>query len=158
MECDAPYFAVDGVARAVVIDNHAVSAQIVGLSQLEAGPFQGIFEHRDTDALGIAPEGGLLVGLRVDDSPCACPFASADAEHEGVFSQVGDFAGLDGYEFVGLRDISDRAGSREVESLFGGAGGEDSDGLPIGMQLIGRQYCEETLLSLAEIYEKGAAK
>ena len=36
--------------------------------------------------------------------------------------------------------------------------GEDSDGLPIGMQLIGRQYCEETLLSLAEIYEKGAAK
>ena len=36
--------------------------------------------------------------------------------------------------------------------------GEDSHGLPIGMQLIGRQYCEDTLLSLAEIYERGAAK
>lgn len=36
--------------------------------------------------------------------------------------------------------------------------GEDADGLPIGMQLIGRPYCEETLLSLAGIYEKGGAR
>ena len=33
--------------------------------------------------------------------------------------------------------------------------GHDNDGLPIGMQLIGKPYCEKTLLSLAEIYEKG---
>lgn len=32
--------------------------------------------------------------------------------------------------------------------------GNGGDGLPIGMQLIGRPFCEETLLSLAEIYEK----
>ncbi len=31
--------------------------------------------------------------------------------------------------------------------------GTDSDGLPIGMQLIGKAYCEETLFSLARIYE-----
>ena len=32
--------------------------------------------------------------------------------------------------------------------------GNGGSGLPIGMQLIGRPFCEETLLSLAEIYEK----
>lgn len=35
--------------------------------------------------------------------------------------------------------------------------GEDKDGMPVGMQLIGSPYCEETLLSLAEAYEKGGA-
>lgn len=33
--------------------------------------------------------------------------------------------------------------------------GYDGDGMPIGMQLIGKPYCEKTLLSLAEIFEKG---
>lgn len=36
--------------------------------------------------------------------------------------------------------------------------GEDADKLPIGMQLIGKPYCESTLMSLAEIYEKGGER
>ena len=36
--------------------------------------------------------------------------------------------------------------------------GEDGEGLPIGMQLIGRPYCENTLTALAELYEKGGAR
>ena len=35
--------------------------------------------------------------------------------------------------------------------------GADADGLPIGMQLIGKAYCEETLFSLARIFEREAA-
>ena len=32
--------------------------------------------------------------------------------------------------------------------------GTDKDGLPIGMQLIGDMYCEDTLFSLGDIFEK----
>ena len=36
--------------------------------------------------------------------------------------------------------------------------GEDGEGLPIGMQLIGRPYCENTLTALAGLYEKGGVR
>ncbi|MBP5261829.1 MAG: Asp-tRNA(Asn)/Glu-tRNA(Gln) amidotransferase subunit GatA [Clostridiales bacterium] len=36
--------------------------------------------------------------------------------------------------------------------------GEDRDGMPVGMQLIGRHYDEETILGFAANYQKGARK
>ena len=36
--------------------------------------------------------------------------------------------------------------------------GEDKDGMPVGMQIIGKHYDEETILGFAANYQKGAAK
>ena len=36
--------------------------------------------------------------------------------------------------------------------------GEDRDGMPVGMQIIGRHYDEETILGFAANYQKGARK
>ena len=74
----------------------------------------------------IAPTTAWKIGRKVNNP--------ADAYLEDIFTVPVNIAGLPG---LSLKC------------------GEDKDGLPIGMQLIGRPYCENTLLSLGEIFEKG---
>lgn len=121
------------VKRRIMLGTYALSAgyydayygQAQKVRTLIKGDFEKAFEQVDVIAAPVAPSTAFKIGEHTDD-PLAMYL-------EDVFTLPANLAGVPGLAFpVGF----------------------DHQGLPIGMQLMGAPFNEETLLRLAHVYQQ----
>ena len=121
------------VKRRIMLGTYALSAgyydayygQAQKVRTLIKADFDNVFTKVDVIAVPVAPTTAFMIGGHGDD-PLAMYL-------EDVFTLPANLAGVPGLAFPA---------------------GFDSDGLPIGIQLMGKHFDEETLFKLAYVFQQ----
>lgn len=125
----------DEVTRRIMIGTYALSAgyydayyiKALKVRRLIAEDFKAAFEHCDAILTPTAPESAFAIGENTDD-PVKMYLCD-------VFTIPASMAGLPGISVPG---------------------GFDRDGLPLGLQVIGKAWDEQTILNVASAIEQSA--